>query len=419
MLGKVLFAGTVPDWDMGDYCDIAIIGAGPYGLSLAAHAAAAGLDVRVFGKPLSTWRDHMPEGMLLKSEGFATNLSAPDPQSTLKAYCAARGLDYADHYWPVPLSLFVDYANWFQQSYVPGLEPRHVASLRKAARGFHLTLDDGTTLEAARAVLAVGITHFARKPEVLEGLDGISHSFDHHRLGSFKGRDVLVIGAGSSAVDTAALLADAGAEVRLMARAAAIHFHDAPDPNAASWLGTIARPPSGIGPGWRSFFCQHAPRLFRRLPEHLRLEATRKHLGPAPGWFMRGKLDGRVPTLLGYEIVKAKSAKDRIFLAARHLDGSVLSVSAERVIAATGYRPDLARLPFLDSRLRIAQVERTPKLSDHFESSVPGLYMIGPVAANVFGPLMRFMVGAEYVAPRLAGHLRATARKSAKRPQAA
>ena len=400
---------------MTEFCDVAIIGAGPYGLSLAAHARAAGLHMRVFGKPLSTWRAHMPKGMLLKSDGFASNLSDPDPASTLRAYCRVRGIAYDDHYIPVALSTFTDYSTWFQRTYVPMLEEVDVKHLKKSPYGFFLTLENGDTLEAARVVLAVGISHFAHKPDCLQNLPaGVTHSFDHHDLGGFAGRDVLVLGAGSSAVDTAALLAEAGANTRLMARASQIHYHSPPDPTAASWLRAITYPASGIGPGWRSFFCSHAPRLFRRLPEQLRLEATRRHLGPAPGWFMRGKLEGRVPSLLGYEIEKAKFAKDRVFLTARHRNGTTAAFSTGHVIAATGYRPDLRKLPFLDADLRVAvaHVEHTPKLSDHFESSVPGLYMVGPIAANAFGPLMRFMVGSEYVSPRVAAHLQATAGRS-------
>ena len=407
---------------MARLCDIAIIGAGPYGLSLAAHAKALGLEFRIFGKVLSTWRDHMPKGMILKSDGFASNLSSPDPAASLRSYCRLRNLAYEDTHRPVSLSLFNEYSAWFQKLYVPMVEPHNVISLKQSPRGFALVLENGEELEARRVVLAVGVTHFAKKPDVLESVpEGVTHSFDHHNLKEFKGVDVMVVGAGASAIDTAALLADAGADVRLLARAREIHYHAAPDPTAASWLRAITYPPSGIGPGWRSFFCQHAPRLFRRLPEDLRLKATARHLGPAPGWFMRGKIEGRVPTLLGHEIEKAKFAKDRVFVTARGADGDGIAFSTGHVIAATGYRPDLRRLPFLDAdlRARIDDVENTPKLSDNFETSVPGLYAMGPLAANTFGPLMRFMVGAEYVAPRVAGHLGATARKSAKRPQAA
>ena len=155
---------------MTEFCDVAIIGAGPYGLSLAAHARAAGLNMRVFGKSLSTWRAHMPKGMLLKSDGFASNLSDPDPASTLKAYCRARSIAYDDHYIPVALSTFTDYSAWFQQTYVPMLEEVDVTHLKKSPNGFSLTLENGDTLEAARVVLAVGISHFAHKPDCLQNL---------------------------------------------------------------------------------------------------------------------------------------------------------------------------------------------------------------------------------------------------------
>src|SRR5476649_414414 len=92
-----------------------IIGAGPYGLSLAAHLNAAGAEFRIFGAPLGTWRAHMPAGMLLKSDGFASNLSAPDSTSTLKAWSAARNIGYDDNNIPVPLATFLDYSAWFQQ----------------------------------------------------------------------------------------------------------------------------------------------------------------------------------------------------------------------------------------------------------------------------------------------------------------
>jgi thioredoxin reductase len=393
------------------FCQTAIIGAGPYGLSLAAHLAAAGADFRIFGKPLTTWRDHMPKGMLLKSDGFASNLSAPDPQSTLKAWSAARGLDYDDCFLPVALSNFVAYSGWFQKHYVPMLEERQVVSLTTSGRGFALTLDNDETLEAGRVVLAVGINWFKNMPATLAGLpaDLVSHSYDHHDMSRFAGKKLLILGAGSSAVDMAVLAQDSGVDVSLLARAPVIRYHAQPDPDELSWLKAITNPSSGIGPGWRSFMCSKAPRLFRRLPESLRLRATKRHLGPAPGWFMQGKLKSK--TYLGHEIEKTSVHGHGILLKARDAQGERSEIFADHVIAATGYVPDLRRLAFLDSGLRdrIAHVVHTPKLSDHFETSVPGLYAVGSLAANTFGPLMRFMVGAEYAAPRVAARLVKTA----------
>lgn len=388
------------------FCQTAIIGAGPYGLSLAAHLGAAGADFRIFGKPMTSWRDNMPVGMMLKSDGFASNLSAPDPESTLKAWCAARGVEYHDELIPVPLSVFVDYSAWFQQRYVPSLEENQVISLAKSKRGFLLTLDTGETLEAANAVLAVGINWFQNVPASLQGLSPelLSHSFGHRELKQFAGKRVLILGAGASAVNAAVMAQEDGVDVALVARVHAVQFHTAPDPDAVSWLRSITHPSSGIGPGWRSFLCSNAPRLFRRMPDALRLRATKRHLGPESGWFMQGKLHAQ--QYLGHTLEGAREEGGRAMLITRK-EGERHEIAADHIIAATGFRPDLRRLAFLDDALReqIAHLEHTPRLSDRFETSVPGLYVMGILAANTFGPLMRFMVGAEYVAPRAAAYL--------------
>jgi thioredoxin reductase len=398
--------------------ETAIIGAGPYGLSLAAHLNAMGAPFRIFGTPLGTWRAHVPKGMILKSDGFASNLSSPDPGSTLKAWSTANGRAYDDTAIPAALADFQDYSAWFQQHYVPMLEDSQIVSLSRGPQGFTLWLDNGEMLQAARVVLAVGISWFKHMPQGLRALppELASHSYDHHDLSGLAGKRLLILGAGSSAVDTAVLAQEAGADVSLLARAPQIHYHAVPDPDAVSWMRAITHPSSGIGPGWRSFLCARAPRLFRRMPEPLRLRATKRHLGPAPGWFMRGKLQGK--TWLGHEIEKVQVRDDGVLVTARGADSGLAQIAADHVIAATGYRPDLRRLPFLVSDLceEIDHVLHTPRLSDNFETSAAGLYAVGPLAANAFGPLMRFMVGAEYAAPRVATHLVKSAAKAALSP---
>lgn len=394
---------------MSKPCDVAIIGAGPYGLSLAAHLRALGIRFRIFGKPLDTWRAHMPRNMLLKSDGFASNLAAPAPGYTLKDYCAGQGLAYADKGMPIPLDVFLAYAQAFQKQFAPRLEGIHVKSVAQAPDGFSLTLETGERMSARNVVLAAGITWFAHMPDVLSALPQglVSHSFQHRHGEAFKGREVAVIGGGASAIDLAALLDDCGASVHIVARRHAIRFHSPPDPDAETVVRQLRRPPSGIGPGWRSFLCASAPLLFHRLPERMRLRATKHHLGPSAGWFMRERVTGRIPMKLGYTIAKAEARDGRVALSLAAASGQEETLICDHVVAATGYRPNLRHLPFLAPGLnaRIATVENTPVLSDNFESSVQGLFVVGPAAANSFGPLMRFMVGAEFAAPRLAAHL--------------
>jgi thioredoxin reductase len=391
-------------------CDVAIVGAGPYGLSLAAHLKAAGISFRIFGKPMQTWRNHMPKGMCLKSEGFASNLSAPDADSTLEAWCARNGKDYSAQKTPVPLADFVAYADWFTRTYVPTLEKLNVVNMLKDDTGYTLTLENGAVAHARRVVMAVGITWFKQLPQELAHLPAshVSHAFDHHDVERFRNKEIVVLGGGASAIDTALALHEAGAKVRVIARRKAVNFHVAPDNEDPTLLGQLHNPDTGIGPGWRSFFCVNAPLLFHKLPQKFRHEATRRHLGPAPGWFTREKFAGNVATLLGQHLASAHLVDGRVALEIKDGAGRMRIVMADHVIAATGYKCDLARLPFLDAELRdqVEQADGTPVLSDQFETSVPGLYFVGLAAANSFGPLLRFMYGAEFAAPRLAAHLK-------------
>jgi hypothetical protein len=394
---------------MSGRCDVAIIGAGPYGLSLAAHLRTAGVDFRIFGKPLGTWRDHMPADMMLKSDGFASNLSAPSEESTLKAWCSEYRVAYANQGLPISIDTFLSYGADFQKRYVPEAEDEMVENVEPAGDGFKLTLANGERVSARQVVAAAGISCFPYIPISLSHLPPhlISHSYDYRTCDSFGGKDVVVIGAGASAIDLASLLHDCGATVRIVARAPFIEYNSVPDPDAETLLYRIRRPASGIGRGWKSYFCAYAPLLFYRLPEPLRMRGVASHMHPAAGWFMREKIEGRIETRLGHTIAGGEEMKQGVLLTTVREDGSREQLACDHVIAATGYRPDTRRMRYLSSGLRgaIASSRYAPVVSDNFETPVEGLHVIGPAVIDNFGPLMRFMVGAEFVAPRLAGYL--------------
>jgi thioredoxin reductase len=389
--------------------EIVIIGAGPYGLSIAAHLAARDIPFRIFGMPMSSWSEHMPKGMQLKSEGFASSLSHPRGEFTLRDYCARAGIAYQDTGLPVRLETFVDYGLAFQKKFVPNLEEKLVTSVQLAEKGFQLVLDDQKKVLAQNVIVAAGITSFARVPEILKGLspERMSHSSEHCDLEQFRGRRVAVVGAGASALDLATLLFESGADVELLARNSTIRFHDPPSGRRRSLKDRLMHPVTPIGSGLRLLFFVHAAGLFRLLPESVRLDRLRKTLGPAPGWFVRDRIAGRVPFHLGVEITGANEEGGKVKLELKDQAGRLETIEIDHVIAATGYAVDVERLCFLSPALRqrIRRSEKAPALSANFESSVPGLYFLGLAAANSFGPLLRFACGADFAAGRLAKHL--------------
>jgi len=393
---------------------IAIVGAGPYGLSIAAHLRAAGVDFRIFGKPMSRWRYHMPQGMFLKSEGFASNLSSPTGCWSLAQYCAEAAIPYGDTRKPVPLEVFVEYALAFQRTMAPEVEEALVNRIERRGGLFELQLASGETFHARQVVVATGLEHAAYIPPELAGLppDLLSHSSAHHDLSRFNRRDVVVVGRGQSALETAALLSEQGANVRLVVRQSSLSWAAPPAVESRSVLQRSFSPSSGLGSGLQLWAYANAPDLFRVLPRSIRFQKVKNVLGPQGAWWLKPRVEGSsIETFLGHAVLSAEALAGRAKLTLRPADGQVLSLVSEHIIAATGYRFSLSCAPFLSERLKsqIKSERESPVLSAHFECSVPGLYFTGIASAPSFGPLMRFLLGTEFTARRLTRRLASSA----------
>ncbi len=255
----------------------------------------------------------MPQGMCLKSEGFASGLYDPNGEFPLKTYCGENTIAYQDIGLPVHIETFIDYGREFQRRYVPQLERTQINSLAPDTDSFELTTATGEVVRARQVVIATGIMNFAHLPPQLQGIPAamVSHSSQHSDLTGFKGREVAVLGAGASALDTAMLMQRAGAAVQLIARRNAIQFHDAPvEPRPL--IEQLKAPRSGLGTGWRSRMCTDIPMVFHAMPESLRLRIVARHLGPAPCWFVRDEVVGRLPMHLGATLTAVRPQGDKV-----------------------------------------------------------------------------------------------------------
>jgi Pyridine nucleotide-disulphide oxidoreductase len=375
-----------------------------------------GVDYRIFGTPMEFWLKHMPRGMHLKSEGFASWLYDPKGQFTLRDYCRENDLPYQDVGLPVSLDIFSSYGMEFQKRHVPDLEQRKVIHVQRSGEGFKVTLDTGEEVLTRRVVVAVGLTYFEYIAPELAVLpkEVMTHSSRHHDLERFAGREVIVVGAGASALDLAALLHQVGASVEVVARAPRLRFHDPPHEGPRPLLDRLRTPATGIGAGWKLWMCANLPLIFRQMPEEFRIEKVRQILGPAPCWFTREQVVGKVGLNLGMSIRSAEMNGGRPHLNLISDSGETRSIAADHVIAATGYKYDVRRLSFLDPEIvsGIQRVGESPALSANFESSVRNLYFIGVTAANTFGPLLRFAFGAGFAAPRISKHLSRTSSRT-------
>jgi thioredoxin reductase len=378
---------------------VAIIGAGPYGLATAAHLRTAKIETRVFGEPMEFWENQMPEGMLLRSSWDACHIADPHRTSTLDCYSVSQNVAVPK---PVPLDRFIDYGRWFQKRMVPDVDKRRVIDIDITGKGFRVALNDGDSVQVQRVVVATGIALFARRPSQFSGLPPtlVSHTSEHRNLKRFAGQRVVVIGGGQNALESAALLHEIGAEVEVLARRQRVHWLD----QKMRWLKSNANPirpllyPStDVGPPGLNLIVA-TPGLFRRLPRPLQEKIAYRSIRPAgTGWLVPRLRDVRITTGVGANSAKATGESVSLDLS----DGA--KRVADHVVLATGFQVDVSRYKFLGTGvLRALRVnDGYPELKTGFESSVPGLYFVGAPAARSFGPLCRFVSGTAFTARSL------------------
>lgn len=382
--------------------DVTIVGAGPYGLSAAAHLRAIkGLDVRVFGEPMSFWERNMPVGMFLRSNWTATQIADPNRKLTLEAYQAANGNHLSV---PVPLDRFIHYGQWYQRQAVPDLDQRKIVRIESDSSGFLVTIAGGEVLQSRRIVVAAGIGSFTWRPPEFDLLPAelVSHSSEHQDLRKFSNKKVLIIGGGQSALESAALLHEGGAEAEVVARSRQIHWlqgfasktlHHRLGP----FIRRILYAPTDVGPAGISQLLAR-PDLLRHLPRGLQDCLRKRAVRPAGArWLVERLRD--VPIHLGRSVVSVVHLGGQVKV--RLDDGSDRTV--DHVLLGTGYRVDIVKHAFLSERLKqsIRCSGGYPVLKPGLETSVEGLHFLGAPAAWSFGPLMQFVSGTHYASRML------------------
>jgi thioredoxin reductase len=396
--------------------DVLVIGAGPFGLSISAHLRHRGVEHTIVGRPMDTWRTHMPLGMFLKSEPYGSVLSAARQGYDIATYSTLHGFDdYADRVGPLSLERFLGYSEWFTNELVPDVRDVTVTSVTPGADGFKVEFAEAAPVLARQVIIATGLLPHMYIPSELSGLpsDLMTHSSVHDRLDQFNGRRVAVIGGGQSALQTGALLQEAGAEVQVIARTREIIWEEQV-PEKLGLLGHIRTPPSKLCEGW-GCVAADSPDVFRRLPESVRVRKALNSFGPKGAWWLRDRVEGVVEVLTGHRLKSAEPQGDGVLL--RLEGGKESSVTADHVIAGTGFRMDISRLPFMTEEILAGLATRAnlPLVNRAGESTVPGLYFAGALTTVSLGPGVRFISGAHQTAPQLAKSVARRGRKGKSR----
>jgi hypothetical protein len=388
--------------------EVLVIGAGPYGLSISAHLRARGVDHLIVGRAMDTWRNHAPAGMYMRSEPEGLDLSYPGPGFFFADYCRSEQISGMHYGARIPVENFIDYSDWYVKQLVPDVSDETVTNIRAVDDGFTIAFANADTLVANHVVIATGVLPYRRMPAELSGFPSelASHTSDHHRFDQFRGRRVAVVGGGSSAFETAALLHEGGCDVQLVVRGSRTPFWDT-RPQPLTPLRRLVT--NRLCENWR---CPvwNTPALFRRLPRKMRLEKGRTVAGLPGAWWLKDRVAGVIDVLDKTSAWRAEPRGSGVRL---FLDGPATScIDVDHVIAGTGFSIDIDRLTYLPEELqgRIARYDGFPVISRSGQSTVPGLYFAGAPAAYGLGPSMRFVAGTHNVAPALARSIARNAR---------
>lgn len=380
---------------------IAVVGAGPFGLSVAAHVPEA----RAFGEPLRTWRRHMPQDMLLRSAWEESSLSAP-AGGTIDEFALETGVPREE---PLPLQTFLRYGDWFRDRFVKDADPNDVARIESRGAELRVTTVAGDEVDVRAAVIAVGVMPFAHAPEPFSRALGEGVHLATERLADSQlaGRRVVVVGGGQNALESAQLAARAGADVELLVRSHLRWFADrepeTPRGPLRRRLYRLAYPTVGYGPPLLNRIVLH-PDLFATLPASLRLKLNRRLLRAGGSTRLRSLVERNVRITQGVTVTDVDCGTPlRLTLD----NGTAREVDV--VLLGMGYRFDVSKLPFIDPEIaRGIRCERSwPILDRSFRSTDQRLFFVGYPAEFHFGPVSRFVLGADFSARRVAAALRA------------
>ncbi len=358
-----------------------VIGAGPYGLSAAALARDRGIQTVVVGRPMDFWRENMPGGMFLRS-GPDWHLDGGGVH-TLRAYLQERAIapEAVD---PIPISVFLDYAEWFRQSKEIEVRDQLVTRLTKPQDRFEATLEGGERIFADAVVCAPGIRHYTNVPDWASSLapGRAAHTCELVDFDDMADARVLIVGGRQSAYEWAALIREHGA-----ARIDIVHRHDVPRFERVSWsfIDAHVEQTQKVPGYWRNLPSAEQAAVDRRFWEVGRL--TLEY------WLTPRLASEAITRWPGTEVADVAPAGEGQALQVRLSNSERLTV--DRVVFASGYRVDLGNVPYLEGVLgRVQRDDGFPVLDEAFQTSLDGLYITGFSATKDFGPFFGFVKGA-------------------------
>ncbi len=346
---------------------VLIVGAGPYGLSLANFMTAKGHPFKIIGKPMELWKEHTFSDADLRSDMATSEISHPENAYSIQKFRALHVKDGNAISERVSVHEYRQYIEWVLQEIPYDIQENYLMELTRNGESFRAELDTGEVIEAKQVVIATGVAHHLKIPDEFREARHVIHSYFTQEIEALRGKKVLVVGAGQSAAEAMEICQQNDNHVDWYSRKEPRFYSEPLD--LPKWIFNLVVKSAGF---------------FRRLPH-----------GVIQKMFSIFSATTMTPDneLKLQNITRFSEMPD--------LD------SYDHVISATGYEYTLNHMSFLSEELRNSLEMRfaMPRIDKNFMSSSRDLYFIGPATEMFFGPPMKFMIGSQYVAPKLSSIL--------------
>ena len=340
---------------------VLIVGAGPYGLSLANFMSGMGQDFKIIGKPMELWREHTFSGAALRSDMATSEIAHPENAFSIKAFRQQNESHPVSE--RVNVQEYREYINWVLEQTSYDIQETYMTRLSRQGDHYLAELESGETITAKQVVIATGVAHHLKIPAEFKTARDVIHSYFTREIEALQGKKVLVVGAGQSAAEAMEVCQQNDNQVHWYARTEPRYYSEPLD--LPKWIFNLVVKSAG---------------LFRRIPHRI------------------------IQFVFSIFSATTMTPDNERKLADVERFSELPDLKAyDHVITATGYNYTLNHMKFLSEELRAALEMRAamPRIDKNFMSSMRDLYFIGPSTEMFFGPPMKFMIGSQYVAPKL------------------
>ncbi len=372
---------------------VAIIGAGPYGLSYAAYCQALGIEYILFGVWMDLWVSKISPDSILRSHIALSCPASPAGQSIINDWSneniAMKNGDGSNNRFST--QQFLSFMRYFTKLNKINEAKGLISSINKQAGRFLITTNAGMEQEFTDVVIATGLTGMRNyiDADLNVQSDYLIYSDEISKMTSLEKEHVIIIGSGQSAAESAVIALKQGAhQITFINRGLEQKYAAVHTANSAEKRRDL-------------FELQYVLPL---LDDDKRYSKMQGLLPPSmePEYEALFTGNPKINWYFDFNISMITRKAEKICVVSDQA-----TVAGDVIIACTGFKMHSKKLPFslmLDCPLDVNN-KGLPIIDKKGRTSVAGFYVTGGLSFLRYGPQANFIFGTEVITKALIADL--------------